>query len=242
MRRSKRVPIWAKKHKTQLPTKSLLDRRKVATILWLTGALFAFGMVILNMRAGRSDRLPPYVWLAMGIVAIMLLWKLPKIQVARSEATTREKLFDRENEARKTLAQILGGMFVLAGLYSSLQAFNLSREGQITDRFTKAIEQLGALDGTGKPKLEVRLGGIYSLERIARDSDRDGWVIMEVLTAYIREHSSLIKEDGKKIQEAPNMIRTPAGPPIVQPPNVDIQAILTILSRRRWSTTEESWI
>jgi hypothetical protein len=79
--------------------------------------------------------------------------------------------------------------FVLAGLYSSVQSLNLSREGQITDRFTKAIDQLGALDGDGKPKLEIRLGGIYALERIARDSERDHGPIMEVLTAYVREHA-----------------------------------------------------
>ncbi len=37
--------------------------------------------------------------------------------------------------------------------------------------------------------LEVRLGGIYALERIARDSPKDHWTIMEVLTAYVRENS-----------------------------------------------------
>jgi hypothetical protein len=44
------------------------------------------------------------------------------------------------------LAQIIGGVLVLAGLYSSLQTFSLQREGQITDRFTKAIDQLGAVE------------------------------------------------------------------------------------------------
>jgi len=39
-----------------------------------------------------------------------------------------------------------------------------TREGQITERFTRAIDQLG------HAHLDVRLGGIYGLERIARDS------------------------------------------------------------------------
>jgi hypothetical protein len=55
----------------------------------------------------------------------------------------------------------------------------IAREGQITDRFTKAIAQLGE---QGPEKLAVRLGGIYALERIARDSERDHWPMMEVLT------------------------------------------------------------
>ena len=43
----------------------------------------------------------------------------------------------------------------------------IDRQGQITDRYTKAIDQLGS------EKLDVRIGGIYALERIARDSARD---------------------------------------------------------------------
>jgi Pentapeptide repeats (8 copies) len=41
----------------------------------------------------------------------------------------------------------------------------------------------------GSEKLDVRIGGIYALERIARDSARDHPVVMEVLAAFIREHS-----------------------------------------------------
>jgi hypothetical protein len=53
----------------------------------------------------------------------------------------------------------------------------------VTDRYTKAVEQLGS------DKLEVRIGGIYALERIACDSARDHPTVMDVLTAFIREHS-----------------------------------------------------
>ncbi len=53
----------------------------------------------------------------------------------------------------------------------------------MTDRYTKAIEQLGS------EKLDVRIGGIYALERVARDSARDHPTVMEVLAAFIREHS-----------------------------------------------------
>ena len=35
--------------------------------------------------------------------------------------------------------------------------------------------------------MAIRLGGIYALERIARDSEKDHGPIMEVLTAYVRE-------------------------------------------------------
>jgi hypothetical protein len=97
-------------------------------------------------------------------VAIFAIWKVPHWQVARSQGLSPENRFNRENEARTTLAQIIGGMFLLAGLYSSIQTFDLQREGQITDRYTKAIEQLGAVlpstaqgsDGVPAPNLTVR--------------------------------------------------------------------------------------
>jgi hypothetical protein len=41
------------------------------------------------------------------------------------------------------------------------------RQWGIIESFTKAVEQLGS------DKLQVRLGGIYTLERITRESDVD---------------------------------------------------------------------
>ena len=58
-----------------------------------------------------------------------------------------------------------------------------AEQGHITDRFTAAVEQLGS------DKMAVRLGAIYALERISKDSRRDHWTIMETLTAYVREHA-----------------------------------------------------
>jgi hypothetical protein len=54
----------------------------------------------------------------------------------------------------------------------------------VTARYTKAIEQLGS------DRLDVRIGGIYALERIAHDSPRDHPAMLEVLAAFIREQRS----------------------------------------------------
>ncbi|GIG86287.1 pentapeptide repeat-containing protein [Plantactinospora endophytica] len=56
----------------------------------------------------------------------------------------------------------------------------IAEQGQLTDRFTSAVEQLGS-DQEG-----VRLGGIFALERIARDSERDQAAVIEVLCAFVR--------------------------------------------------------
>lgn len=57
----------------------------------------------------------------------------------------------------------------------------LTERGQVTDRFSKAVDQLGI------DQLNVRLGGIYAMERIARDSSDDRQAIDEILTAFIRQ-------------------------------------------------------
>jgi uncharacterized protein YjbI with pentapeptide repeats len=121
-----------------------------------------------------------------------------------------------ENDARTTLVQALGGLVLLVGLYFTLRNLQLAQDRQITERYTRAVEQLGS------DKLEVRLGAIYALERIARDSERDHWPIMEILTAYVRERAPWPPQE------------KPSPPPstIELNPPADIQAVLTVLGRR----------
>jgi hypothetical protein len=101
-----------------------------------------------------------------------------------------------ESDARTAVIQALGGAALLIGLYSTSKTLRTTQEGQITDRFTKAINQLGE---TGPAKLAIRLGGIYALERIARESERDHWPIMEILTAYVREHAPWLPKDARPL-------------------------------------------
>ncbi len=165
-------------------------------------------------------------WLAVGLAAVWMLWVVPSWQVAH---TSSGKLA-LENEVRKTLAQIIGGVFALLALYFTWRrvvagdrTVRITEQGHITDRFTKAIEQLGKSDGE-KPNIEIRLGAIYALERVALDSPRDHWTIMEILTAYIRQNAPAVSEE----QELPKVkLRT------------DIQAVLTVLGRRKTGPDRE---
>ncbi len=85
--------------------------------------------------------------LILTVLTLVAVRVLPKLQVAHTRGLTDKNQFDRENEARKALAQVIGGIFLLAGLYASMRTldlqrvtFDLQQEGQITDRFTKAID------------------------------------------------------------------------------------------------------
>jgi hypothetical protein len=188
-----------------------------------------------------------------GLLILTFIW-LPKWQAARLDLK-RQAQFEAENEARKTLAEIIGGLAILAGFiftWENLRATQenlritqetatksqeLTREGQVTERFTKAIDQLGAVNDKGEKQLEIRLGGIYALERIARDSERDHWPIMEVLTAYVRETAPWPPKPPKEEQPSAGDQSPQEEPPTTQEqlaakPTADIQAILTVLGRR----------
>lgn len=123
------------------------------------------------------------VSLGMAALVLFMLWKFPQwLAMARSVPDVKERLL-MEEELFKILIQMLGGAFLLAGLYFTWRNTYLSKEGQITDRFNKAIDHLG------NDKAEVRLGGVYALARIAKDSPKDHWTIMQVLCTFLRTRS-----------------------------------------------------
>jgi hypothetical protein len=65
-------------------------------------------------------------------------------------------------------AAAVGGFFTWRNLRVTQQRLEVDRQGQITNRFTQAVGQRGAELKDGSRNLEVRLGGIYALERIIR--------------------------------------------------------------------------
>jgi hypothetical protein len=132
----------------------------------------------------------------------------------------------QKQEVVATSAQILGGTALLLGLYLTWRTLQVNRQGQITERFTRAIDQLGATDNEANKLFEIRLGGIYALERIAKESEEDYWPIMEVLTAYVRQNASL-KSEKESLEEIEG-----GSVEDVRDPAPDIQAIMTAIRRR----------
>jgi hypothetical protein len=166
-----------------------------------------------------ADWPPAIRWLA-GTAAVVLaaavVWALlvPLAGwLARHDvgAANPALLQTARDAARGRLLTLLAGLFAAGALVFTALNFGLSREGPVTDRYTKAIEQLGS------DKLDVRIGGIYALERVARDSARDHPTVMEVLTAFIREHSR-----EPRPQPGPDPPGRPTGP-LEQPDNVTTQ-------------------
>lgn len=63
-------------------------------------------------------------------------------------------------------------------------------EESFSERYARALDQLGSSDARGANKIEVRVGAITELGLIAQESARYHWPIMEVLCTYLREHAA----------------------------------------------------
>ena len=148
--------------------------------------------------------------------------------------------WDTKPEDARNLILVIGGWlgvlaaivgFVLAGFRTStqMQMTQTAIDGQVTERFTRAVEQLGHKERA------VRLGAIYALERIARDSPRDRDTIVETLAAYIRElapwpprHKDGRPFDDSDLEGEQQAIEN--NPMLLRPP-VDISAATIVICR-----------
>ncbi|NUT49804.1 MAG: pentapeptide repeat-containing protein [Saccharothrix sp.] len=110
------------------------------------------------------------------------------------------------------LAAVSALWFSAQSLRATEAQLRLTEQGHLTDRFGRAVEQIGS------DKLDVRLGGIYALERLARDSARDHPTVVEVLAAFVRDHAPI----GSCVGVTDPFTR----------PATDVQAALTVIARR----------
>ncbi len=135
-------------------------------------------------------------------------------------------------EAQGRLALIgalLAGVFAWCGVQLSLNFKAMSRvleQGVATQAASERAAYFSAQAGEtaryahamallGHESLEVRLGGIYALERLARESKQDHGPVMEVLAAFVRTRAFWSEGD-----------IAPARP------GADVQAVLSVLGRR----------
>lgn len=187
-------------------------------------------------------------------LGVFLIWRLIEI----SWSGTADETIRAASAALTAIAAIFGAIFlcwrtVVAhwSARASQHQAAIARETHLTTLFTKAVEFLGAtrevkrheaaLSLTGstsqlssvpnsvtEPNIEVRLGAIYALERIAKDSERDHWPIMEVLCAYIRNPQN----SGMPVLRQQEKGSTADWRKSIRAPRIDVQAALTVIGRR----------
>jgi uncharacterized protein YjbI with pentapeptide repeats len=138
-----------------------------------------------------------------------------------------------QNDLRTTALQAIAGLAVLAGAVLGFQqlgedrqqataARKLTLQGQASERFTRAIDQLGS------DRPHAQLGGIYGLEQIAQQAPDNRLAVAEVLAAYLHHRiprPATPPPDLSRVEEL--RVRAP-----------DAQAALTVLGRRHTQETD----
>ncbi|WP_329126905.1 pentapeptide repeat-containing protein [Streptomyces sp. NBC_01465] len=123
---------------------------------------------------------------------------------------------------RTTLVAVGAGALAGAGLYYTDRTLRhtrdrdreqaeIARDGQVTGRYVEAIKLLAS------ERTVERLGGLYALERIMRDSAKDHLTVVEVLAAFVRDQT---------------VVAPDAEPDPTVPLEESVQAALTVLGRR----------
>jgi pentapeptide repeat protein len=205
--------------------------------------------------------LGPFFGVILVLVLVFLIYLAVNVVIQFTHAVTGA--IDDSGEAIRNiglvLAALIGVPFVIWRSIVAQKQVNVAEQSHITDRISKAVEQLGAeklvkhqiLAENGKPlyeevgaapapvettepNIEVRLGGIYALERIGKDSPQDHLQIMEILTAYIRENAPASGAE------------TPPTPPPEEPMERDggaFQAFLNELAQYyQWGGEHYRWV
>jgi len=129
-----------------------------------------------------------YLIIIACITACLALWIIPIRQTHKFAALLpKEQLPSMENEFRKTLAQIVGSIIVIIGLLftwnqigASLDANRMNETRLRSERFAKAVEHIGST------ALEIRIGGMFSLQQLAEASNQDCWMAQQILSSFVR--------------------------------------------------------
>ena len=187
-------------------------RRRLARFLLVILALVAVaGLAALVIRFA-----PPWLVSTKGLTGATRLHELSRVRVA-------------------LLVIVLGAATSAVAVYLVIVSSRDRRqehiERQLNERFMRAVDQIG------HPALDVRLGGIYSLERLAQESPEDHGPIVEILAAFVREHAPWPTRAGAS--------RTGNGAAGTDPrgrPATDVQAAVTILGRRTLAYDEDRTI
>ncbi|MET7728483.1 pentapeptide repeat-containing protein [Streptomyces mirabilis] len=115
------------------------------------------------------------------------------------------------------LAALCALLFTWMQVGQASKELRISEHGELTGRFNAAIGNLAS------QSLDVRLGGIYALQRIMQDSGRDQPTVVSVLAAFAQRHAG---SSAKSLKEPD------AAGADDHVPMPDVQAAITTLARR----------
>ncbi|WP_436530807.1 pentapeptide repeat-containing protein [Actinoplanes sp. HUAS TT8] len=146
--------------------------------------------------------------------------------------TTVSKIADPVQRAaaigsvRQTLLVAAAGAVGIVSLAFTARTYQLARRGQLSDRYTKAIGQLAS------DKVEERLGAIYALEALLRESSVDHNSVIWILAAFIRKEAPISETPSEEDDVSPKPLPTRENYGDRRHLREDLQAALNVIGRR----------
>jgi hypothetical protein len=179
------------------------------------------------------------IGLAAGIVALVLVAYviiiLPPLLVQPEAGLGAADRLSAENGVRTAgiaalvaLGSAATAVYTARSYQLNRRTYRLQQQGQLADRYTKAIEQVGS------DKSNVRIGGIYALEQTVHDNHQYGQTVRQVLSSYIRDRAPW-PTNAPEPKRSPSRLYLPAAS--LSPraalattdPELDVQVALTVL-------------
>jgi uncharacterized protein YjbI with pentapeptide repeats len=159
----------------------VLWRRRRRTSETAPSALFGRG------RAATVDLVG--AGLVLGLLAFAVLYEVPELLIAH-DGLSNSQFVDAITQERRTLLAVMGAAGAGITLVYTHLRHQLDRDANATGRYTEAVQQLGSAS------MSIRLGGIYALARVARDSPSDAQTVTEVLAAFVRDGTRAMSSGG----------------------------------------------
>ncbi|BBD65276.1 pentapeptide repeat protein [Nostoc commune NIES-4072] len=154
----------------------------------------------------------------------------PKYNTTEDDLTKDQKFdIEKQNYRLEVIKTWISGLGLLATVFAGIGLyFNYNSEKQklVSERFSKAVEAMAAENNDRN--LVGSVGGIYTLEWIANNSQNDYWTVMEVLTLYVREKAKIPTQNTLNLQKQEKKDQ----PGVQQNIKADVQAVLTVIKRR----------
>lgn len=167
-------------------------------------------------------------WLAAGCLSCLVgrpSWATLKPDVKASA----------EAQFRLSAIQALAATGAVLVLIYTARNYRLTRRGQETDRFVKALERLGSHERY------VRVGGVLAMDQIVEDAPGQATHAAQVLNAFVRDRAPRRarweSNTGQRITAARRAVRhrvaSRTDPKSARPgvPDIDVQQALTVLTR-----------
>jgi uncharacterized protein YjbI with pentapeptide repeats len=191
---------------------SFIKTNETTTLLIFISVIFILSFTLIysffeTIQGFSTEEKIEYITQILTIIAIIIGGLA---LIINGYYTSRLSLDKNQN----LLTQLLAGNLAWdKNIVNGINHPQLTPQEIAPERFSKAIEQLG------NEKIETRFAAIYALERIAKDSPKDHWTIMEILAAFIRENAPINQEYESEPGESSKL-------------PTDIQTALTVIGRR----------